>query len=330
MVATAGPARYSVNCHLMPPARQNPDRHDPDRHIPDADTAQSDDPTIGIPDNDISTTDAPTNHSPTIDAPTIDAPNNSAPTGKPTDRHPLPGPTRLELANRERIDWHDHAEHQLIHAGRGLLQVFTPAGSWVVPSHRAVWIPAGVAHSHRAHGPTRMQTLAFPAAADPPSLHAPTVLAVSPLLREVIVSLTADALDPRFTDRQRRNLMRVALDHLRPLDSSPLYLPEPADPRLRDLAAILRADPADQRSLAELGAAIGASERTLSRLVGAEIGMGFARWRTQLRLHHSIILLAGGLPVATTASACGYGNASAFIESFRQAFGTTPGRYWAD
>lgn len=244
------------------------------------------------------------------------------------NRHPLPGPTRLELADRERIDWHDHGEHQLIHAGRGLLQVFTPAGSWVVPSHRAVWIPAGVAHAHRAHGPTRMQTLPFPAAVNPLSLDRPTVLAVSPLLREVIVSLTADEAD-HLTERQRGNLTEVALDHLRPVDSAPLYLPAPADPRLRDVAAILRADPAGQASLAELGAIVGASDRTLSRLIRAEIGMGFSQWRTQMRLHHSIILLAGGVPVATTASACGYGNASAFIEAFRQAFGTTPGRYWA-
>jgi AraC-like DNA-binding protein len=290
MVATARVTWYSVNCQLMPPARQNPDRRNPENHDPE----------------------------------------NPSPAHEFPDRRPLLGPTRQELANREQIDWHDHAEHQLIHAGRGLLQVFTPAGSWVVPSHRAVWIPAGIAHSHRAHGPTRMQTLAFPSAVNPLSLNRPTILAVSPLLREVIVSLTADVLDPQLTDQQRRNLMQVALDHLRPLDASPPHLPAPTDPRLRDVAAILCADPADQRSLAELGAAVGASERTLSRLISAEIGMGFARWRTQLRLHHSIILLAGGVPVATTASACGYGNASAFIESFRQAFGTTPGRYWAD
>jgi AraC-like DNA-binding protein len=274
----------------MPPARQSPDGQSPDRPAPDR-----------------------------------PAPGHQSP-----DRHPLPGPTRQELANRELVDWHDHAEHQLIHAGRGLLQVFTPAGSWVIPSHRAVWIPAGVAHSHRAHGSTRMQTLSFPVAVNPLSLHRPTVLAVSPLLREVIVSLTADAIDPQLTDQQRHNLMQVALDHLRPIDASPLHLPTPTDPRLRDVAAILRADPADQRSLAELGAAVGASDRTLSRLIRGEIGMSFSRWRTQLRLHHSIILLAGGMPVAGTASACGYGNASAFIESFRQAFGTTPGRYRAD
>lgn len=58
--------------------------------------------------------------------------------------------------------------------------------------------------------------------------------------------------------------------------------------------------------------------------------MSFAQWRTQLRLHHSLTLLASGLPVASVASACGYTNASAFIEAFRRSFGTTPGRYWAD
>lgn len=246
------------------------------------------------------------------------------------ERHPLPGPTLRELAHRARIDWHDHAEHQLIHAGRGVLQVFTPGGSWVIPSQRAVWIPAGVAHAHRAHGPTRMQTLPFPASVNPLSLDRPTVLAVSPLLHEVIVALTADPAEQRLSDRQRHNLEQVALDHLRPADATLLHLPAPTDGRLRDLAAILRADPSDQRSLAALGTAVGASERTLSRLIRAEVGMTFAQWRTQVRLHHSLTLLADGVPVATTASACGYGSTSAFIESFRRAFGTTPGRYWTD
>lgn len=247
---------------------------------------------------------------------------------------PLDGPTRRELAHRERIEWHDHSVHQLIHPGRGVLQVYTSQGSWVVPSHRATWIPAGTAHAHRAYGQTRMQALVFPASINPLRLDQPTMLAVSPLLREVIHSLTASKYDEPLaeplTARERHNLEQVALDQLRRVDVHPLRLPAPSDDRLRGLAVLLRADPAGRRSLAELGTSVGASERTLSRLLQRELGMSFAQWRTQLRLHHSLTLLASGLPVASVASACGYTNASAFIEAFRRSFGTTPGRYWAD
>ena len=241
------------------------------------------------------------------------------------DRHPLPGPTLASLAHRERVDWHDHAEHQLIYPSAGVLQVSTPIGTWVVPPHRAVWIPAAVPHAHQAQGPTEMRTLAFAEAVNPLRLDRPTVLSVSPLLREVIVSLTGDGgLGPA----QRTNLERVALDQLRRVEALPLWLPSPHDARLCDIEALLRADPADQRTLAALGTAVGASERTLSRLFRAETAMTFPQWRTQLRLHQALILLAGGTPVTSVATACGYSSSSAFIEAFRHAFGSTPGRYF--
>lgn len=242
----------------------------------------------------------------------------------PVNRHPLDGPTRASLLHRERVEWHDHAEPQLIHPSSGVLQVSTPIGTWVVPPHRAVWIPATVPHAHQAHGPTQMRTLVFAEAADPLRLDRPTVLAVSPLLHEVIIALTDDRLGPA----QRTNLERVALDQLRQVEALPLCLPSPHDDRLREIEALLRADPADQRTLAALGAAVGASERTLSRLFRAETTMTFPQWRTQLRLHHALSLLAAGSPVTSVATACGYSSSSAFIEAFRNAFGSTPGRYY--
>ncbi|MBS2965728.1 helix-turn-helix transcriptional regulator [Actinocrinis puniceicyclus] len=241
-------------------------------------------------------------------------------------RHPLDGPTRGALVHREQIDWHDHARHQLIYPSRGVLQVSTAMGAWVVPPHRAVWIPATVAHAHRAHGPTEMLTLAFDAAGelDPLPSDRPTVLAVSPLLREVIIALTgqvARAAGPR------RNLERVAVDQLRQVEALALSVPALADDRLRAISALLADDPADPRSLAELGTVVGASPRTLSRLFRAQAGMSFAQWRAQTRLHHSLRLLASGASVTATATACGYGSASAFIQAFRQAFGLTPAKY---
>ncbi|QMU71007.1 helix-turn-helix transcriptional regulator [Streptacidiphilus sp. P02-A3a] len=241
------------------------------------------------------------------------------------NRQPLRGPTRASLLHRERVEWHDHAEAQLIHPSSGVLQVSTPIGIWVVPPHRAVWIPAAVPHAHQAHGPTQMRTLVFAGPVDPLRLDRPTVLAVSPLLHEVIITLTDD---DHLGAAQRENLERVALDQLRRVEALPLCLPSPRDDRLREIEALLRADPADQRSLAALGTAVGASERTLSRLFRTETTMTFPQWRTQLRLHHALTLLAAGSPVTSVATACGYSSSSAFIEAFRNAFGSTPGRYY--
>lgn len=254
--------------------------------------------------------------------------------------HELTGPTYAELGHRDTIGWHYHDVPQLVYPSSGVLAISAAGGTWVVPPQRAVWIPAGVPHAHQAHGPTQMRTLAFPLAprdadenggtgAPVPRLPAvPAVLAVSPLLREVIVALTSDD-DPPYTGPQRANLERVALDQLRRTGQLPVRLPALGDDRLRAVAALLRADPADPRTLAELGQAVGASERTLSRLFRQQAGMSFPQWRTQFRLLRALLLLADGTPVTSTALACGWSNPSAFIEAFRRAFGDTPGKFYA-
>jgi len=243
--------------------------------------------------------------------------------------HELTGPTYAELGDRDTIAWHYHDGQQLVYPSSGVLAISAAGGTWVVPPQRALWIPARVPHAHRAHGPVQMRSLAFPATAsvDARLRDSPAVLAVSPLLREVIIALTGGD-GPPYTARQRENLERVALDQLRRVGQLPVRLPALGDDRLRAIAALLRADPADERTLAEFGPAVGASQRTLSRLFRQQAGMSFPQWRTQFRLQHALVLLADGTPVTTTALACGWSNPSAFIEAFRRAFGTTPGRFY--
>ena len=242
-------------------------------------------------------------------------------------RRPLLGPTMEHLRHRERIDWHDHAEQQLLYPSSGLLIVSTTHGSWVVPPQRAVWLPAAVAHAHQAYGATQVRTVAFPVDVNPLGLTQPTVLSVSRLLRELIMALTDDLGRPRD---EQRDLKRVALHQLKPAPALQFHLPQPGDERLRDVTAILAEDPGSDRTLGELGRAVGAGERTLSRLFRAETGMTFPQWRAQLRLHHSLTLLASGLSVTAAAVACGYSTPSAFTAAFHATFGTTPGTYRKD
>ena len=143
----------------------------------------------------------------------------------PVTRRILVSPTVRELVHRERIDWHDHDVHQLAYPIRGVLQVSTSRGAWVVPPNRAVWIPAGVPHAHQAHGPTEMRSLIFDVAVNPLAVDRPTVLTVGPLLREVIITLARDhSLGPD----DRADLYRVALRRLTPTPAPHPYLPAPA------------------------------------------------------------------------------------------------------
>ncbi|MGO4753803.1 helix-turn-helix transcriptional regulator [Streptomyces sp. 2MCAF27] len=235
-----------------------------------------------------------------------------------------PTTTRL-LDPGSGLSAHRHDVHQVVYAGRGVLSVTTEAGSWVAPATRAIWVPVGTLHQHRAYGRTVLHGVGLPVEANPLGLDRPAVLAVGPLLRELIIAYSHPDADPGTAESGR--LLAVLLDQLRQAPQQPLHLPTARDPRLAAVCALLQHDPADPRPLPELGARVGASARTLTRLFRAEMGMTFPQWRTQLRLHHALLLLSDGLTVTAVAHRCGWASASAFIDVFRRVFGYTPGDY---
>ncbi|MGW0700244.1 AraC family transcriptional regulator [Streptomyces sp. NPDC002867] len=243
----------------------------------------------------------------------------------PDIRHTPRAPTRAQmLAPGESIDAHRHDDHQIVYAGTGVVAVTTDAGTWFAPGTRAIWVPAGCVHAHRAYGRLELHLLGLPARTNPHGLHTPGVLSVSPLLRELILAWTRG---PQADSPERRRLRAVVLDQLRSSPQQPVQLPSPADPRLAAVCDLLHDDPADPRTLSALGVAVGAGERSLSRLFRRELGMTFPQWRTQLRLCHALRMLADDVPVTMVAHRCGWSSTSAFIDVFRRAFGCTPGAH---
>jgi AraC-like DNA-binding protein len=219
---------------------------------------------------------------------------------------------------------HRHPEHQLAWASRGTLTVAAADRTWVLPPARALWIPAGVEHTMDAGRHTRVCCPYF-AAARGPRWDAPTVVAIGPLARELILHL-ADAEGPPPAARRRAEA--VLFDLLAPVPVTTVAVPMPRDPRALDVARAVAGDPADDATLDIWARRAGTSARTLARLFTAETGMSFGRWRTQARLRAALPLLAEGLPVAVAARRVGYETPSAFVAVFRRATGVTPGTYF--
>ncbi|UXA16073.1 helix-turn-helix domain-containing protein [Mycobacterium sp. SMC-4] len=225
-----------------------------------------------------------------------------------------------------RIAAHRHAEGQLVYCASGALATTTSHGTWVAPANRATWTPPGFQHAHRCLGDTDVRIVVIPVELCPRLPRRPSVCAVGPLLREAILALT-DRRDTRPEVYAR--LRTVLIDELVETPEQSLHLPEPRDDRLRAVTELLHHDPAQVTTLAEFGRAVGAGERTLTRLFDRELGMSFHRWRTMLRVHRALAHLADGQSVTDTSIACGWSNPTSFIEAFTAVIGQTPGRYQA-
>src|SRR6185312_4967636 len=199
------------------------------------------------------------------------------------DYQDLPRPIAAmakNFASGSRTPPHRHKRAQLVFAAHGTMVVWTAQGSWVVPPNRAVWMPAGTEHAIRMNGRVAMRTLyvrADLAAAMPAKC---CVIAVSPLMRELI--LRAVELPLLYDEAGAAGrVMALILDEMRVLPVLPLHLPWPEDMRLK-------------------------------RLFRRETGMSFGAWRQQVRLVDALGRLANGQPVADVALDLGYQSPSAF------------------
>ncbi|GAB7126971.1 helix-turn-helix transcriptional regulator [Silvimonas sp. JCM 19000] len=222
---------------------------------------------------------------------------------------------------------HSHSRGQLMGALHGLVSIGLDRQQWVVPAVHAIWIPPHWTHSLRSFGPFAGWSvfIAEPHCAALPS--EPRAIRTTPLLREAArraATWPGTALDPAQT-----RIAQLILDEVAAAKAEALGLIQPEEPRLARIADALAANLADNRNLEQWARWAGLSPRSLSRYFVRETGMSFAQWRQQARLLRALELIADKVPVTHIALELGYENVSAFIEMFRRAMGTTPGRYLA-
>ncbi len=218
---------------------------------------------------------------------------------------------------------HRHPRAQVLFAIAGVMRIVTEAASFTVPPGTGLWVPADTVHSVRMDGAVLMRALFLraDAAASGPSIT--TVIAVSPLLRELILTVCEEPVvwDARGPIRLVASLV---LHEISRAGTRPLSLPACHDPRLVRVARALVANPADPRDLNNFATVAGASVRTLARLFAAETGMSFRQWRRQLRMTEALAQIAQGAPLSSGGGGIGYASLPAFGAAFRNTFGTTP------
>ena len=198
--------------------------------------------------------------------------------------------------------------------------------SFVISPEQAVWLPTGVRHRVGSLLGAQFRSLWVADEAGRDVAERPTVFAVQPLLRALI--LEAVALEgAQDDDGYAGRVTALILDQFRRARPLPGALPWPRGSRLVGLCEALYANPADTRGPEEWGRDLGMSERTLARRFETDIGMSLRSWRRRLRLFRAVELMGGGRSVTETAMQLGYGSTSAFVYAFRTELGSTPQAY---
>jgi len=229
----------------------------------------------------------------------------------------------------QNIDWHSHSQAQLVFASAGSLSVHTDDEKWVVPSERAVWIPASVPHKIRTLTAVQLRTIYVETDRFTGLPTECCVIRVLPLLRELILEFSRR---PRVYDEAGADgrLASLVIDQIKASGVSPLKLPYPRTKALQSVANEIMTDPAGKSSIGDTAKNAGFSTRTFERRFTAETGMTFRTWCVQARLLKAVEHLSTGMPVGDVAFQLGYSSTSAFVAAFRKSLGMTPGQYFRD
>jgi AraC-like DNA-binding protein/quercetin dioxygenase-like cupin family protein len=227
--------------------------------------------------------------------------------------------------------WHSHEVHQIEYAIGGVVEVETETAHYLLPPQQAAWIPAGLDHQAVMNPDVKTVAVMF----DRDLVAAPgdraRILAVSPLIREMMIYALrwpidrGPAEDERVAEgffRTLANLVAEALNH-----EAPLSLPSSEHPIVAAAMAYTK-EHLDCVSADDVGRAVSVSERTLRRLFADTLGMSWRTYLLHARMLRAMALLAApGQSVQETASAVGFDSLSSFTRAFTQFAGESPSSY---
>ena len=133
--------------------------------------------------------------------------------------------------------------HEIEYACRGVVEVKTQAGHYLLPPHQAAWIPAGLQHQTTLNADAQTLAVLFEPRLVPMAGDRVRIIAVSALLREMMlysvrwpISRTESGAEADSFFQTLGYVVAEALDN-----EMPLHLPAPTDPVVTAAADYTRA-----------------------------------------------------------------------------------------
>ncbi|HEY4664529.1 MAG TPA: helix-turn-helix transcriptional regulator [Comamonas sp.] len=231
---------------------------------------------------------------------------------------------------------HTHVWAQLVLSTGGVVKLSLADATYIIPPHRAVWVPPGIPHATTMVETARLYTVYFLPEAhgggpqarwmDDAAWQECRVMEASALLRALVVEMDAssDHAPPLSTEQLEREVHLSALvsHEIRHAPVIQLGVRLPQDKRLKHLCEAVLQDPTRHETLEQWALDTGASLRTVARLFRQELGCTFTQWRQQVVLAKAVTMAARRLPIAYIAAELGY-TPSAFSALVRRTVGMT-------
>ncbi|MCT7662166.1 AraC family transcriptional regulator [Mycobacterium deserti] len=225
--------------------------------------------------------------------------------------------------------WHSHEVHQIEYAIGGVVEVETDAAHYLLPPQQAAWLPAGLAHQATMNADVKTVAVMFDPQLIPDPGDRARILAVSPLIREMMIYALRWPIDRSHGDevsdgffRTLAHLVSEALDH-----EAPLSLPTSDHPIVSSAMAYTKAH-LDSVTADDVSRAVAVSERTLRRLFHDTLGLSWRAYLLHARMLRAMALLASPTQsVQEAATAVGFDSLSSFTRAFSQFCGETPTTY---
>jgi AraC-like DNA-binding protein len=225
--------------------------------------------------------------------------------------------------------WHSHEVHQIEYAVHGVVEVETDSAHYLLPPQQAAWIPAGLEHQAVMNPDVKTVAVMFDPSLIPQTDGRARIIAVSPLVREMMLYALRWPIDRAHGDRVSDDFFRTlaalvceALDH-----EAPLSLPTSDHPIVAAAMAYTKLH-LDSVTADDVARAVSVSERTLRRLFAEATGLSWRTYLLHARMLRAMALLADSTrSVQDTSTTIGFESLSAFSRAFSQFCGETPSAY---
>ncbi|MBN8425311.1 helix-turn-helix domain-containing protein [Microbacterium esteraromaticum] len=209
---------------------------------------------------------------------------------------------------------------------RGRSDLIVAQHAYSLIAGQLLWIPASVPHSLAVDADSVVLPLFFGTDESATTLTSTTRITVDRDLRTLLLAYVQTEMS---IIQPNVNIARQILAILEQGADAPLETPMPPSGPAAEAAAILRFNPGDDRTLAQLAAAVHSSVRSLERGFLTQTGLTFRQWRISVRMERARQLLRSGASMSAVAHRVGYGDATAFRRAFTAHCGLTPSAFVA-